>query len=171
MKEIIEINKRIMIEAPGIVPAGDDCFFVSRDDTDNEELEKLPPAIKTDLAALCARINDIVPNDFRYVLSLGDYNPTVMLDFCDGGMAWASCAESFNPELSLFDQLQAVDWDKHRSFGMAGSQIFDGIRELSKEIKPETTPASEIQQRFPNEIRDVCKDQTNWINPHIHFEI
>ena len=45
MKEIIEINKRIMIEAPGIIPKDSDCLFVSRDGHGDKEVNNLPAAI------------------------------------------------------------------------------------------------------------------------------
>ena len=157
MKEIIEINKRILIEAPGIVPAGDDCIFVSRDGGDGKELEKLPPAIKADLDALRSQLNEVVPNDFSYTLCLGEYNPNIMLEFHDGAMAIATCNETFNPDAPIIEQLKAVDWDKHRSFGMSGGQFFDGIREFAKETNPELTPTLEIQKGFAHELEAFAK--------------
>jgi hypothetical protein len=157
MKEIIEINKRILIEAPGIVPPGEDCIFASRDGRYDEELQKLPPAIKADLDALRAQISEVVPNDFSYALSLGDYNPTIALEFRDGATAFATCNETFNPEASIIEQLKVVNWDKHRSFGMSGGQIFDGIREFAKEAEPELPPTSEIQKGFAHELEAFTK--------------
>ena len=157
MKEIIEINKRIMIEAPGIVPPGADCLFVSRDGLGDKEADNLPPAIKADLNTLCERLNGLVPNDFNYVLCLGDYNPTIMLEFCDGAMARGGCGESFNPEHSLFEQLEKVDWNKHRTFAMAGSQFFDGVCEISKDLEPTLPATVEIQRRFRNEFESFAK--------------
>jgi hypothetical protein len=152
MKEIIEINKRIMIEAPGIVPKGSDCLFVSRDGQGDKEVNNLPGGIKTDLDALCGRLNELVPNDFNYVLCLGDYNSGIMLEFCDGAMTFARCAESFDPGRSIYEQLEKVDWQKHRKIGMTGGQFFDGVREMSKEIEPVLPPTAEIQKGFRDEI-------------------
>jgi len=152
MKEIIEINKRIMIEAPGVVPKDSDCLFVSRDGHGDKEVNNLPAAIKADLDAICARLNEVIPNDFNYVLCLGDYKPDILLEFCDGAMARAGCNERFDPALSLFEQLAKVDWGKHREFGMAGSQFFDGVRDLTKEIEPALPPTEEIQKDFAVEI-------------------
>ncbi|HEX5400145.1 MAG TPA: hypothetical protein VFY06_13955 [Verrucomicrobiae bacterium] len=159
MKEIIELNKRIMIEAPGVIPRQDegDCLFVSRDRADDTEVNQLPPAIKTDLDALCERLNAVIPNDFNYCLCLGNYDPRIMLEFCDGAMARASCPEEFDPNISLFDQLAKVDWAKHRTFGMAGSQFFDGLRELSDELEPELPATSEIQKDFRVELEAFAK--------------
>jgi hypothetical protein len=157
MKEIIEINKRIMIEVPDIVPKGEDCLFVSRDGNGDKAVNNLPPAIKADLDALCAKLNAVIPNDFNYVLCLGDYNPQIMLEFCDGAMTRGGCAESFNPELSLFEQLEKVDWAKHRTFAMSGSQFFDGVRGLSDEIEPELPPTAEIQKKYGVELEAFSK--------------
>ena len=157
MKEIIEINQRIMIEAPDVLPKGDDCLFVSRDGNGDKVADNLPPALKADFDALCAKLNAAIPNDFNYVLCLGDYNPNIILEFCDGGMARASCGESFNPALSLFEQLEKVDWDRHRTFGLAGSQFFDGMRGLSGEIEPELPPTAEIQKKYGVELDAFAK--------------
>lgn len=157
MKEIVELNKRIMIEAPGVVPAGEDCLFVSRDGKGDKEADSLPPAIKADLNAICERLNALVPNDFHYVLCLGDYNPAILLEFRDGAMAFATCGETFDPERSIYEQLEKVDWQKHREFGMKGGQFFDGVREMSKEVKPMLPSTSEIQQKFRNELESFAK--------------
>lgn len=157
VREIIEINQRIMIEAPDAVPKGEDCFFVSRDGNGDKSVEKLPPKVKADLDAICARLNVAVPNDFNYVLCLGDYNPNIILEFLDGAMARTNCAEPFNPGLSLFDQLEKVDWGKHRTFGMAGAQFFDGIRGLSDEIEPNLPHTSEIQKKYGVELEAFAK--------------
>lgn len=157
MKEIIELNKRIMIEVPGIVPKGEDCLFVSRDGSSDPEVERLPRAIKADLDDLCFRLNAIIPNDFNYTLSLGKYDPGIMLEFRDGAMAFASCPESFDPKQSIIEQLALVDWEKHRKFGMQGGQLFDGMRELAKEIEPVPTPTAEFQNRFRDEVEAFQK--------------
>ena len=156
MKEIIEINQRIMIESPDVVPKGGNCLFVSRDGL-GDALDNLPPAVKADLDALYAKLNAVIPNDFNFVLCLGDYNPGIILEFCDGGMARSNCAESFNPDLSLFEQLENVDWAKHRTFALAGSQIFDGMRGLSGEIEPELPPTAEIQKKYGVELEAFAK--------------
>src|SRR5450755_3602588 len=100
MKEIIEINKRIMIEAPDVIPKGDDCLYVSRDGNGDQAVNKLPAKLKADLDAVCARLNEVVPNDFNYVLCFGNYYCQILLEFLDGAMARTNCAESFDPELS-----------------------------------------------------------------------
>lgn len=157
MKEIVEFNKRILIEAPRIVPQGADCLFVSRDGNGDKEIENLPAGLKADLDQLCTRLNAAIPNDFNYVLCLGDYNPSIILEFLDGAMARANCAESFSPEQSIFPQLESVDWNKHRTFGMSGSQFFDGIRSLSNEIEPALPGTAEIQRDYPHELEAFAK--------------
>ena len=145
-----------MIEAPNAVPKGDDCLFVSRDGK-GDATDKLPPAVKDDLKELCAKLDAVVPNDFNYVLCLGDYNPNIILEFCDGGMARTNCGESFDPQLSIFAQIQKVDWGKHRTFGMAGSQFFDGMRGLSEEIEPNLPVTAEIQKNYGVELEAFAK--------------
>jgi hypothetical protein len=157
MKEIIEINKRIMIEASDVIPKGDDCLFVSRDGNGDKAVNQLPAKLKADLDVVCAKLNEVIPNDFNYVLCFGNYNSQIILEFCDGGMARANCAESFNPQLSIFKQLQKVNWAKHRTFGMAGSQFFDGMAALSGEIEPDLPPTAEIQKNYGVELEAFSK--------------
>ena len=152
MKEIIEINQRILIEAPDIIPKDSDHLIVSRDGSGHKEFKQLPARIKADLNALCARLNEVIPNDFNFLLCLGSYNPQLYLDFCDGAMSRASCSETFLPDISIFEQLEKVDWQKHRQQGMSGSQFFDGVREMSKELEPKLPLTEIIQKHFRTEI-------------------
>lgn len=157
MKEIIELNNKILIEAPGLVQQGGERLMIYRDGAASEDLTKLSHELQGELYALHITLNGLVPNDFDYVLYLGDYNPELILEFCDGAMSRASCAEQFKPELSIFDQLERVDWEDHRKFGMSGSQIFDGFSALSHDIEPEFPATLTIQQRFPNELQTFSK--------------
>lgn len=159
MKEIIELNKMILIDAPGVVTAAQGFLLVRRNCEGDEGIAKLPPGLKGKLEAICAQLDRLVPNDFNYSLILGDYNPDFRLEFCDGGMMTASCPEPFAPKKSIFKQLEKVDWDKHRSFGMSGSQFFDGLRMLSEITEPKLPLTAHIQQEFRNELEVFAKKQ------------
>ena len=64
MKEIVELNKRILAQAPGIASQRGDALQVSRDGNCDPEVAKLPAALKAEINQLCGRLNEVVPNDF-----------------------------------------------------------------------------------------------------------
>src|ERR1039458_3546425 len=61
MKEIIELNKRILTEAPEAVPKEIGFIMVSRKDAASGGLAALPASIRADLEPLRLKLNQTMP--------------------------------------------------------------------------------------------------------------
>lgn len=57
MEEIIEINQRILGEAPDAVPKDFGCIMITRRDDAAKELAALPVKIKADLLKFLQKLN------------------------------------------------------------------------------------------------------------------
>jgi hypothetical protein len=152
MKEIIELNNRILREARHAVPKADGFIVVMRHDADAKELAALPTAIRAQLETLRMQLARAIPNDFDYTLFLGDAEPRLSLTFRDGAMTEGGCPEDWDVDRSIFHQLSEVDWDKHRQNVMNQARIFDHVAEIAKETDfiqtPPPRPKSASRKRW-----------------------
>lgn len=157
MKEIIEINKRILAEAPDAVPKEFGFIMVTRKDNAAKELAALPVKIRIDLLNLLQKLNQVMPDDFGYLVNLGDYDPCLMLMYSDGAQSEGNCPVEWDSKRSIFDQLADVDWDMHRKRVIGMGHFFDDVRQVSKEIEPKLPPTAEIQKGFRDQIETFEK--------------
>src|SRR4051812_2556922 len=108
MKEILELNARILDEAREQLPA--EGVMLRRDDVP-EELNNIPAHLVREIDALRATLNKVIPNDFGYLLFLGDSEPVLRLEYNDGGMTSGGRGRDWKHEESIYDQLRELDWD------------------------------------------------------------
>jgi|ERR1039458_1801587 hypothetical protein len=153
MKEIIEINKRILAEAPEAVPKDFGCIMVTRRDDAAKELAALPVKIRADLVQFLQKLNQTLPDDFGYLINLGHNDPGLMLMYSDGPQAEGNCPVEWDLKRSIFDQLPDIDWDMHRKQVIGMGHFFDDVRQVSKELEPNLPPTSKIQKQFRAEIK------------------
>lgn len=152
MKEIIEINKRILAEAPDAVPKEFGFILVTRKDDATEELAALPVKIRADLVEFLHKLNQAMPDDFGYLINLGKADPGLMLMYSDGPQAEGNCPVEWDLKRSIFEQLPEIDWDMHRKRVIGMGHFFDDVRQVSKDLEPKLPPTVEIQKQFRDEI-------------------
>jgi len=157
MKEIIEINKRILAEAPGAVSKDFGCIMVTRRDDATKELAKLPDKIRADLVKFLQKLNQALPDDFGYLINLGDDDPGLMLMYSDGPQAEGNCPVDWDVKRSIFDQLPKIDWDMYRKRVIGLGHYFDDLRSLSKDIPPEIVLTEDIQSEERDAVEAFVK--------------
>jgi hypothetical protein len=153
MKEIIEFNKRILGEAPDAVPKEYGFIMVSRHDDAAKELAALPAKIRADVVKFLKKLNQAVPDDFGYVINLGDYDPCFMLMYSDGPQTEGNCPVEWDLKRSIFAQLPEINWDLHRKQVIGMGRFFDDVRQVAKHLEPKLPPTAEIQKQFQVEIK------------------
>lgn len=159
MKEIIEINQRILAEAPDAVPKDFGCIMVTRRDDAAKELAALPAKIRADLVKFLKKLNQAMPNDFGYLINLGDDDPSLMLMYSDGPQAEGNCPVEWDVKRSIFDQLPKIDWDMHRKRVMGMGHYFDDLRGVSKDIPPAIVPTDDIQKEERDAVEAFVKSK------------
>src|SRR5947207_9452671 len=115
MKEIIELNKRLLRENRNYLPP--DGLMLSRRDVP-EELEKLPAKPREQIEDLRRRLNQALPDDFDYFLCLGDTEPTLRLNYYNGSTTCGGRGHHWQEAVSIFEQLQGLNWDEERKFAI-----------------------------------------------------
>jgi hypothetical protein len=153
MKEIIEINQRILAEAPDAVPKDFGCIMVTRRDDAAKELAALPAKIRADLVKFLKKLNQAMPDDFGYLINLGDTDPCLMLMYSDGPQSEGNCPVEWDLKRSIFDQLPEIDWGEHRKRVIGMGHFFDDVRQVSKQLEPKLPPTAKIQKQFRAEIK------------------
>lgn len=160
MKEIIELNNRILAEAPELAGT-EEGLIISRND-DPSEWAVLPETLREHLVLVLTELNRLVPDDFSYMVFLGDAEPGFSLSFEDG--AQAGSFENFPCRIdeSVAEGLANIDWDQQRSTGMQNCQVYDQIKEFALQTAPRI-PATKALQRGCRDdmrkwVRDVRKD-------------
>jgi hypothetical protein len=157
MKDIIELNKRIMTEAPAAVPKDLGFIMVTRENAAGDELAALPDSIRTDLEALRQKLNEGMPDDFGYQIFLGNADPDLMIIYNDGAQTVVNCPMAWNKSQSVFEQLSGINWADQRRAALANGQIFDQMIEEAKH-KPAALPSTkELQDVFAEPIRKFIK--------------
>ncbi len=153
MKEIIELNNRILMEAREAVPKEFGFLMLMRNDDWSTELAGWPTDICTALLELKEKLHRAIPNDFSYSMVLGDYNPDFVLTYRDGSQTEGDCSVNWSTRRSIFHQLNELNWDKHRGNVLERGQIFDEVTKRAKTAKPNLPKTKAIQQRFASEVK------------------
>lgn len=94
-----------------------------------------------------------MPDDFGYLINLAHDDPGLMLMYSDGPQAEGNCPVEWDLKRSIFDQLPDIDWDMHRKRVIGMGHLFDGVRQVSKELEPKLPPTAKIQKQFRVEIK------------------
>ena len=157
MKEIIELNERIQHEAPQAVPKEFGFLLVTSEPGGEEELGALPPSIRRDLDELCEKLKRAMPDDFGFQISFEAHDPYLMVVYRDGAQTEGNCPLEWDPKRSIFEQLDAVNWNEQRAGVLARCQSFDVMKERAKDVKPRLPCTKEIQKAFRDEMREFVK--------------
>jgi len=157
MKEIIELNKRILTEAPEAVPKEFGFIMVIRNDSAAKELAALPASIRADFEKFLQKLNQAMPDDFEYQVLLGNEHPYLTIIYNDGAQTVGNCPVKWDLERSIFDQLPAINWDSLRGFALANGQMFDRMIEEAKQ-RPAALPSTkQLQKEFAEPMKDFIK--------------
>jgi len=156
MREIIELNERLLRDCGGQLP--DEGLMLGRRDAP-EELEKLPPKPREEVEDLRSRFNQVLPDDFDYVLCLGDKAPALMLDYYNGSMTGGGRGHDWQEAVSIFDQLRELNWDEERKWAIQGTETFDAIAAVAKELPVMLPLTRALQKRFSDPVKAYIKEK------------
>ena len=155
MKEIIALHDTIL--ALGVdFPFGIGIDF-SRDDI-SDEIDLLPEALQAEVESLQEAINEVLPEDFDYLVFLAfpDEPASFGLEY-DLGPAGSSTDGTFLPERSLIEQLRELDWEERRAEGRKFREQMDGIIRLNKIMSGPLRSAKAWQREFREDTKDFIK--------------
>jgi hypothetical protein len=159
MKEIIELNKRILTEAPEAVPKEFGFISVSRKEVADGDLAALPASIRADLEKFRLKLNQTMPDDFGYQIFLGDADPHLIITYSDGAQTEGNCPVEWDLKRSIFDQLPGIKWDDLRAFALTNGQIFDQMIEAAKH-RPAALPSTkQLQKGFREAMKEFVKSK------------
>ena len=82
MKEIIKLNRRICAESKGRRKTDDGTFLTREDGPDQWRGYSL--GLKADAQAVHAELNRLIPEDFSYIVYLGEREPSFHMEYEDG---------------------------------------------------------------------------------------
>lgn len=156
MKEIIELNKRILSEAPEIAQSEEGLIIYRTDPP--AELPGLTDALIAELERMRTQLNSRIPDDFSYVLNLGVADPDFKIEYEDGAMG-ASCPLESSPNGSIFEQLESVDWDEMRAQAILGCQIYDSLKETAVDIPAGIPTTRQLQRAFREDMNAWVKEK------------
>ena len=154
MKEIIELNKRLLGQLGKCFPDGG--LILGRNDQP-EELAALPVALREEIEKLRGEMNEVVPNDFTYSLDLGNDSPGLMIEYEDGSQTGFFRGHDWQPNRSIIEQLKEFNWEAEREQALAGCQIFDAMKEDAKHLPSRLPSTKELQKAFRVEMKDFLK--------------
>ena len=154
MKEIIELNKKLTELLGECLP--EDALVLDRCDQP-EELIRLPIELRDEIEQLRNQINQVVPNDFEYILCLGDDSPDLLLEYGDGAQTGFFRSHEWQPDRSIIEQLNGFNWDKEREQAIAGCQKFDAMKENAKHTPSRLPSTKEIQKAFRDEMKEFVR--------------
>lgn len=157
MKEIIELNKRILSEALQAVPKDLGFIGIPREGLRPEELAALPSGIKANLDALERRLNSVIPDDFGYLIDVGHADPGLTIFYRDGAQTSVNCPIDWDENGSIFDKLGGIDWGAERSGALERCQEFDRMVEEAKHKPPGLPSTKELQKLFRDAMKEFVR--------------
>ena len=156
MKEIIELNKRLRRDPKSQLPS--DGLMLDREDTP-KELELIPAELRNEIDDLRKRLNEVVPDDFGYLLCLGDAEPALTLQYENGNMTGAGGGDHWKEAVSIFEQLKDLDWDNKRKWALEATETFDVITAIAKELPVMIRPTKALQKDFSGSVKAYIKEK------------
>ena len=159
MKEIIELNSRIMEEAEGAIPK-DGLLLCRESDWENVQL---PVNLRCEMEAVRERLNRCVPDDFAFEIHFGrDETFSFGLIYRDGPQITAIICISFVVEVSIFEQLERQDWDSHRRKAISGSQGVDQLRQKFAQIRTRLPATDMFQRMFRSSVEKFIEENRSF---------
>lgn len=157
MKEIIELNGRLRSELGQAVAK--EGVQLRRAMTAGE-LSPLPLKWQAELEGLRGRLNAIIPDDILYTVYLGDEEAQLTLDYEDGPQVGTfGMGPTFSPLVSIFDQLQAMDWDEYRGEMISDCQVFGEMARKANESPSRLPSTKKLQKVFREEMKSFVKEK------------
>jgi hypothetical protein len=157
MKEIINLNKRIRKEASQAIQKNAGVLLVFRRDERPKELLALPGRIQIDLKELRGRLDEVIPDDFGYVINFGDSSPALTLLYSDGAQTETSCPVEWDENHSILEQLAEMDWSKLRQRSLRNCQSFDRFKEALKDTRGAVPSTKALQDTFRAQVKAFVK--------------
>jgi len=154
VKEIIELNARILTEVGDHLPE-DGVFIVTREGC--EELKSFPDRLRNEVLAFCGKLDGAVPNDFGYMLFIGCDAPGLRLEYRDGATCGYVSGRTWKSEMSIFEQLKEVDWDKERGDAISAARLFDQVIPMAKNMPVRIPSTKGLQRCCRKEVKDFIK--------------
>jgi hypothetical protein len=151
MKEIIELNGRLRRELGNCFCDG--VLMLGRDDQP-EEFKRLPVKFRQEIEALRRKINAAMPDDFSYMLSLGDDSADLHLEYDNGPQVKFGRSHEWDQRRSVIDQLTEFDWETERQQAIAGTEVFDEMIAHARHAPAELPSTKEIQKAFREEMKE-----------------
>jgi len=156
MKEIIELNNRLIREVEHALPG--EGLMLERNDSP-PELDAIPEKLREEIESLRKRLNQTIPDDFGYFLCLGEREPELMLHYSNGSMTTGGRGHSWTGSASIFEQLRKLDWDEERKWAIQGSEQFDAIIAIAKELPVMVPRTKALQKHLAEPARDYIKEK------------
>jgi hypothetical protein len=156
MKEIIELNKQLLRDNGKEMPP--EGLLLSRRDVP-EELEKLSARPRGKIEDLRRRLDETLPDDFDYWLSLGDAKPGFRLNYYNGCISCGGGGHHWQEAVSIFDQLRALNWDEERKFVIRGTETFDAIAVAAKDLPVMLPRTRALQKPFAGPVKAFIKEK------------
>src|SRR5688572_13457441 len=124
MKEIIELNKKLRKQVGNRF--ANESIMLGRTPA-AKELNRLPAAFRAEVLAFLDRVKRAVPDDFSYLVFLGDDSPDFSIEYCDGPAIAFSSGHEWRRDRSLIEQLTSFDWNEERTTAINGCQFIDHL--------------------------------------------
>lgn len=150
MKEIIELNTKLRKQVGSRF--ADEILMLGRSPAE-DELKRLPAAFRAEVLGLLSAINRAVPDDFQYMVFLGDSSPDFSIEYQDGPSIAYSPGHEWRRDRSLVEQLNGFDWNAERGAAINNCQFIDHLVAESKEMEPELPTTAELQVTFKDELK------------------
>lgn len=64
-----------------------------------------------------------------------------------------------NPNGSIFEQLESVDWDEMRGRAISGCQVFDRLKEMAQDTPPALPSTKQLQRAFRDDMKAWVKEK------------
>jgi hypothetical protein len=157
MKEIIALDEAI--RALALDSLSEEGVDFSRD-VFGDGVALLPAELQTEIASLQQAINAALPEDFDYFVFVGnpDEPPMFSLNY-ERMPAGGSADGTFQPDRSLIEQLQGVNWEEQRAKAGKFQQTLDRIVEMNERTSGPLRSAKTLQREFREETRAFIKEK------------
>lgn len=156
MKEILELNQRLLDHAKEYLP--EDGLMLEREGGE-EDLEKLPSDLRKEIGLLRANLNRAIPDDFSYILFFGEGEADFRIQYENGPQTVYSPQQEWEAAHSLFPQLKAYDWERTRAACVSGSETFDRITEIAKDLPVMIPSTKRLQKVCRNAVKAYIKEK------------
>jgi hypothetical protein len=156
MINVFALNQSL-IGSPALARAEDNTLRIERD-TDSRNIPGLSPKQTDEIQQIVDFISECVPDDFDFVLSLGDSEPRLMLVYEDGLTSGASDSFSFSTSEELYFALPHVDWDSKRGELLKRQQIYDEMLEIADQRPVQIPSVKFLRKSFKEQVKQFHKE-------------